>query len=185
MWLTFFMCRAIFLGKIFSCAFLVQKLINTYNRLILSCPLCLTGIASTTTMSILRLDGERSLPLDYHQIFSSRWTHWNSQLSNYTPPDISPQTYGGLFSSKTQNLDSERLFKMFKSKSNRYGSLLIPNVGSIRTEFLMACAAGLGQNVLLIGEQVARDDDDDSGSEDGTYFLRSRALPRQPWSTLT
>jgi len=26
-------------------------------------------------------------------------------------------------------------------------------VGSIRTEFLMACAAGLGQNVLLIGEQ--------------------------------
>ena len=58
---------------------------------------------------------------------AKRWTHWNSQLSNYTPPDISPQTYG---------------------------SLLIPNVGSIRTEFLMACAAGLGQNVLLIGEQV-------------------------------
>ena len=98
MWLTFFMYRAIFLGKNFSSAFLVQKLINTYNRLILSCPLCLTGIASTTTMSILRLDGERSFPLNHHQYFSSRWTHWNSQLSNYTPPDISPQTYGGLFS---------------------------------------------------------------------------------------
>ena len=98
MCLTFFMYRAIFLGKIFSCAFLVQKLINTYNRLILSCPLCLTGIASTTTMSILRLDGERSLPLNHQQFFSSRWTHWNSQLSNYTPPDISPQTYCCLFS---------------------------------------------------------------------------------------
>ena len=57
---------------------------------------------------------------------SGKWSHWNSQLSNYTPPEISPQTYG---------------------------SLLIPNVGSIRTEFLMACAAGLDQNVLLIGEQ--------------------------------
>ena len=56
---------------------------------------------------------------------------------------------------------------MFKSKSNRYGSLLIPNVGSIRTEFLMACAAGLGQNVLLIGEQVEHDDDD-GDDEDGT-----------------
>ena len=75
---------------------------------------------------------------------------------------------------------------MFKSKSNRYGSLLIPNVGSIRTEFLMACAAGLGQNVLLIGEQVVDVDDDDGGDKDGTIsFLRSRALPRQPWSTLT
>ena len=58
-----------------------------------------------------------------------------------------------------------------KSKSNRYGSLLIPNVGSIRTEFLMACAAGLGQNVLLIGEQVAHDDDDGGDDEDGTIFF--------------
>ena len=58
-------------------------------------------------------------------------------------------------------------------KSIRYGSLLIPNVGSIRTEFLMACAAGLGQNVLLIGEQVAHDDDDDSGNEDGTIYILS------------
>ena len=72
MWLTFFMYPTIFLGKIFSCAFLVQKLINTYNRLILSCPLCLTGIASTTTMSILRLDGERSSPLNFHQFFSTK-----------------------------------------------------------------------------------------------------------------
>ena len=31
----------------------------------------------------------------------------------------------------------------------------------------MACAAGLRQNVLLIGEQVAHDDDD----EDGTIHL--------------
>ena len=57
-------------------------------------------------------------------------------------------------------------------KSIRYGSLLIPNVGSIRTEFLMACAAGLGQNVLLIGEQVEHDGDD-SGNEDGTIYILS------------
>ena len=31
--------------------------------------------------------------------------------------------------------------------------MLIPNIGSIRTEFLTNCAASLGQNVLLIGEQ--------------------------------
>ena len=60
---------------------------------------------------------------------------------------------------------------MFKSKPNRYGSLLIPNVGSIRTEFLMACAAGLRQNVLLIGEQVAHDDDD--GGDDGRWHIFS------------
>ena len=57
---------------------------------------------------------------------TGKWTHWNNQIVNYVPPEISPQTYG---------------------------SLLIPNVGSIRTEFLMGCAAGLGENVLLIGEQ--------------------------------
>ena len=57
---------------------------------------------------------------------TGKWTHWNNQIGNYIPPEISPQTYG---------------------------SLLIPNVGSIRTEFLMKCATGLGENVLLIGEQ--------------------------------
>jgi len=57
---------------------------------------------------------------------TGKWFHWNEAIANYVPPDITPQNYGGL---------------------------LIPNIGSIRTEFLTNCAASLGQNVLLIGEQ--------------------------------
>ena len=36
----------------------------------------------------------------------------------------------------------------------------------------MACAAGLRQNVLLIGEQVAHDDDGGDDDEDGTISFR-------------
>jgi len=57
---------------------------------------------------------------------SGKWTHWNDQNIDYVPPDVSPQTYS---------------------------SLLIPNVSSIRTDYLIKCIAGLGKNVLLIGEQ--------------------------------
>ena len=57
---------------------------------------------------------------------SGKWTHWNDQIVDYIPPEVSPQTYG---------------------------NLLIPNVSSIRTDFLISCISGLGKNVLLIGEQ--------------------------------
>ena len=171
----FFRVSRHFLGQIFSRAFLVQKLINTYNRLILSCPLCPTGTASTTTMSILRLDGERSHITYFKSVklpsffFDQGGLTGTASCRTTLHPTSRLRRTAASFQSKTENLDSERLFKILKSKSNRYGSLLIPNVGSIRTEFLMACAAGLRQNVLLIGEQVAHDDDDDGGDdEDGT-----------------
>ena len=57
---------------------------------------------------------------------SGKWTQWIDEIANYVPPDVYPQNYS---------------------------SLLIPNVGSIRTEFLMTCAVSLKENVLLIGEQ--------------------------------
>ena len=57
---------------------------------------------------------------------SGKWTHWNDQMVDYIPPDINPLSYG---------------------------NLLIPNVSSIRTDFLISCISGLGLNVLLIGEQ--------------------------------
>ena len=41
---------------------------------------------------------------------SGRWFPWTDELANYTPPDVYPQNYS---------------------------SLLIPNVGSIRTDFLI------------------------------------------------
>ena len=59
---------------------------------------------------------------------TTQWTPWTDQLSNYEPPEVSPQNYA---------------------------NLLIPNIGSIRTEFLIACCAPLGENVLLLGEQVS------------------------------
>ena len=58
---------------------------------------------------------------------SMKWTPWTDLLGSYVPPEVTPQNYG---------------------------NLLIPNIGSIRTEFLIGCSAGLGKNVLLIGEQV-------------------------------
>ena len=57
---------------------------------------------------------------------SGKWSHWNDQIGDYTPPEVSPQTYS---------------------------NLLIPNVSSIRTEFLISNIHGIGRNVLLVGEQ--------------------------------
>ena len=57
---------------------------------------------------------------------TGRWFLWTDELANYVPPDVYPQNYS---------------------------SLLIPNVGSIRTDFLTTAAASLNENVLLIGEQ--------------------------------
>ena len=57
---------------------------------------------------------------------SGKWSHWNDLLRDYVPPDITPSSYG---------------------------SLLIPNVSSIRTEFLIKSVTGILRNLLLIGEQ--------------------------------
>ena len=57
---------------------------------------------------------------------TGEWTQWKEALYNYTPPEINPSTYG---------------------------DLLIPNVSSIRTEFIINVCAGLKKNILLTGEQ--------------------------------
>ena len=57
---------------------------------------------------------------------NGEWSHWNDQLAGYVPPEISPQSYG---------------------------SLLVPNVSSIRTEFLIDSVSKIEENILLIGEQ--------------------------------
>ena len=72
-------------------------------------------------------------------VHSGKWTHWDTMVGDYSPPDITPQVYS---------------------------SLLIPNVSSIRTDFLIdlvmknSGGGGDGGNnsanqraVLLMGEQ--------------------------------
>ncbi len=59
-------------------------------------------------------------------VHTGRWTHWDSMIKDYVPPEITPQVYG---------------------------SLLIPNVSSVRTEFLIDMVVRNGRSVLLMGEQ--------------------------------
>ena len=72
-------------------------------------------------------------------VHSGKWTHWDTMVEDYSPPEITPQVYS---------------------------SLLIPNVSSIRTDFLidvvMKSSGGGGEGgisggnqraVLLMGEQ--------------------------------
>ena len=57
---------------------------------------------------------------------TNKWHHWNTKAEQSIALEITPQNYG---------------------------ELLIPNVGSIRTEFLIQCVEGLSHNVLLLGVQ--------------------------------
>ena len=57
---------------------------------------------------------------------TGKWSHWNTQLKNYVPPNISSQSYG---------------------------NILIPNVSSIRTEFIINCTVKVAKNILIVGEQ--------------------------------
>ena len=57
---------------------------------------------------------------------TGEWKHWNSFIENYVPPEINP---------------------------NAYGDILIPNVSSIRTEFILDTCVRLGGNVLITGGQ--------------------------------
>ena len=59
-------------------------------------------------------------------VHTGEWSHWNDLISDYQPPEITPQVYS---------------------------TLLIPNVSSIRTEFLINLVARNGFAVLLMGEQ--------------------------------
>lgn len=59
-------------------------------------------------------------------VHTGQWSHWNELIKDYQPPEITPQTYS---------------------------SLLIPNVSSIRTDYLIDLAVKQGASVLLMGEQ--------------------------------
>ena len=54
---------------------------------------------------------------------SGKWSHWNDHLNDYKVPDINPISYG---------------------------SLLIPNVSSIRTDFLIRSVTGIQRLGLKI-----------------------------------
>uniref|UniRef100_A0A8C7IHK7 Dynein axonemal heavy chain 5 n=1 Tax=Oncorhynchus kisutch TaxID=8019 RepID=A0A8C7IHK7_ONCKI len=63
---------------------------------------------------------------DYHVTTGGQWVHWNTRVEEYIyPSDITPE----------------------------YGSILVPNVDNVRTDFLIQTIAKQGKAVLLIGEQ--------------------------------
>ncbi|XP_058868792.1 dynein axonemal heavy chain 5 isoform X2 [Acipenser ruthenus] len=70
--------------------------------------------------------GSEDTMFDYHVTSDGKWVHWNTQVEEYIyPPDITPE----------------------------YGSILVPNVDNVRTDFLIQTIAKQGKAVLLIGEQ--------------------------------
>uniref|UniRef100_A0A4W5PTB6 Dynein axonemal heavy chain 5 n=1 Tax=Hucho hucho TaxID=62062 RepID=A0A4W5PTB6_9TELE len=63
---------------------------------------------------------------DYHVTTDGQWVHWNTWVEEYVyPSDLTPE----------------------------YGSILVPNVDNVRTDFLIQTIAKQGKAVLLIGEQ--------------------------------
>lgn len=79
-----------------------------------------------TKLKMPRLpDGDTAFNYNVN-VHTGRWFHWNTLISDYVPPEITPLSYS---------------------------SLLIPNVSSVRTEFLIDVVARNGHAVLLMGEQ--------------------------------
>ncbi|KAL4616938.1 dynein heavy chain 5, axonemal [Arapaima gigas] len=70
--------------------------------------------------------GSEDTMFDYYVTQSGQWVHWNTQVEDYIyPADSTPE----------------------------YGSILVPNVDNVRTDFLIQTIAKQGKAVLLIGEQ--------------------------------
>ncbi|KAF0871450.1 DYH5 protein, partial [Crocuta crocuta] len=78
------------------------------------------------TLDLPPLAGTDDTMFDYYVSSSGQWLHWNTCTEEYVyPPDITPE----------------------------YGSILVPNVDNVRTDFLIKTIAKQGKAVLLIGEQ--------------------------------
>ncbi|XP_039592867.1 dynein heavy chain 5, axonemal isoform X2 [Polypterus senegalus] len=70
--------------------------------------------------------GSEDTMFDYYVTSDAKWVHWNTRVEEYVyPPDSTPE----------------------------YGSILVPNVDNVRTDFLIQMIAKQGKAVLLIGEQ--------------------------------
>ncbi|EPQ10653.1 Dynein heavy chain 5, axonemal [Myotis brandtii] len=72
------------------------------------------------------VSGTNDTMFDYYVTSDGKWMHWNTCTEEYEyPPDTTPE----------------------------YGSILVPNVDNVRTDFLIKTIAKQGKAVLLIGEQ--------------------------------
>eukprot|EP00079_Xenopus_tropicalis_P026874 XP_012820905.1 PREDICTED: dynein heavy chain 5, axonemal [Xenopus tropicalis] len=70
--------------------------------------------------------GSDDTMFDYYVTTEGKWMHWNTSVEEYVyPSDSTPE----------------------------YGSILVPNVDNVRTDFLIQTIAKQGKAVLLIGEQ--------------------------------
>ncbi|XP_055965046.1 dynein axonemal heavy chain 5 [Sorex fumeus] len=78
------------------------------------------------TLDLPPLVGAEDTMFDYYVAPDGEWMHWNTCTEEYIyPPDSTPE----------------------------YGSILVPNVDNVRTDFLINTIAKQGKAVLLIGEQ--------------------------------
>uniref|UniRef100_A0A670IDT3 Dynein axonemal heavy chain 5 n=1 Tax=Podarcis muralis TaxID=64176 RepID=A0A670IDT3_PODMU len=71
-------------------------------------------------------EGSEDTMFDYYVTNDGKWMHWNTCIDEYVYPTNSMP---------------------------EYGSILVPNVDNVRTDFLMHTIAKQGKAVLLIGEQ--------------------------------
>ncbi|XP_016864671.1 dynein axonemal heavy chain 5 isoform X7 [Homo sapiens] len=80
----------------------------------------------TGTLELPPPAGPGDTAFDYYVAPDGTWTHWNTRTQEYLyPSDTTPE----------------------------YGSILVPNVDNVRTDFLIQTIAKQGKAVLLIGEQ--------------------------------
>ncbi|KAM9098289.1 dynein axonemal heavy chain 5 [Sarcophilus harrisii] len=80
----------------------------------------------TLKLDLPHLDGNEDTMFDYYVTTDGIWMHWNTCVEEYVyPSDFTPE----------------------------YGSILVPNVDNVRTDFLIKTIAKQGKAVLLIGEQ--------------------------------